>query len=69
MAHIQKTISNIHYFVFTLFQYRHTVDVSGDHQELHGHTGLSITEKYLAVTDESKEWVVGLLDGSSQTLI
>jgi len=35
-------------------------------QELLGHTSLSVTEKYLAVTDESKAWAVGLLDGSSQ---
>ena len=35
-------------------------------QELLGHTSLSVTERYLAVTDESKSWAVGLLDGSSQ---
>jgi len=35
-------------------------------QELLGHTSLSVTERYLAVTDESKAWAVGLLDGSSQ---
>ncbi|MFC2044059.1 tyrosine-type recombinase/integrase [Chloroflexota bacterium] len=35
-------------------------------QELLGHTSLSTTEKYLAVTDENKSWAVGLLDGSSQ---
>ena len=35
-------------------------------QELLGHTSLSVTERYLAVTDESKVWAVGLLDGSSQ---
>ena len=34
-------------------------------QELLGHTSLSTTEKYLAVTDENKSWAVGLLDGSS----
>ena len=36
-------------------------------QELLGHTSLSITEKYLAVTDQNKEWAVGLLDGSSKS--
>ena len=36
-------------------------------QELMGHTSLSVTERYLAVTDESKAWAVGLLDGSSKT--
>lgn len=35
-------------------------------QELLGHTSLSVTERYLAVTDENKAWAVGLLDGSSQ---
>ena len=35
-------------------------------QELLGHSSLSTTEKYLAVTDENKAWAVGLLDGSSQ---
>ena len=35
-------------------------------QELLGHTSLSVTERYLAVTDENKSWAVGLLDGSSQ---
>ena len=35
-------------------------------QELLGHTSLSVTERYLAVTDQNKEWAVGLLDGSSQ---
>jgi integrase len=35
-------------------------------QELIGHTSLSVTERYLAVTDDSKAWAVGLLDGSSQ---
>jgi len=35
-------------------------------QELLGHTSLSITEKYLAVTDKDKSWAVGLLDGSSK---
>jgi integrase len=35
-------------------------------QELMGHTSLSVTERYLAVTDESKAWAVGLLDGSSK---
>ena len=34
-------------------------------QELLGHSSLSTTEKYLAVTDENKSWAVGLLDGSS----
>jgi integrase len=34
-------------------------------QELLGHTSLSVTERYLAVTDQNKAWVVGLLDGSS----
>ena len=39
-------------------------------QELLGHTSLSVTERYLAVTDENKSWAVGLLDGSSKgTLI
>jgi integrase len=32
-------------------------------QELLDHTSLSVTERYLAVTDESKSWAVGLLDG------
>lgn len=36
-------------------------------QELLGHTSLSVTERYLAVTDENKAWAVGLLDGSSQS--
>ena len=36
-------------------------------QELLGHTSLSVTERYLAVTDENKFWAVGLLDGSSQS--
>ena len=36
-------------------------------QELLGHTSLSVTERYLAVTDENKSWAVGLLDGSSQS--
>ena len=35
-------------------------------QELMGHTSLSVTERYLAVTDENKAWAVGLLDGSSK---
>lgn len=35
-------------------------------QELLGHTSLSTTERYLAVTDQDKLWAVGLLDGSSQ---
>lgn len=35
-------------------------------QELLGHTSLSVTERYLAVTDHDKSWAVGLLDGSSQ---
>ena len=35
-------------------------------QELLGHTSLSVTERYLAVTDQDKSWAVGLLDGSSQ---
>ena len=35
-------------------------------QELLGHTSLSITEKYLAVTDQNKTCAVGLLDGSSK---
>ncbi|MFC1912778.1 tyrosine-type recombinase/integrase [Chloroflexota bacterium] len=35
-------------------------------QELLGHTSLSTTERYLAVTDQDKSWAVGLLDGSSQ---
>ena len=35
-------------------------------QELLGHSSLSVTERYLAVTDENKAWAVGLLDGSSQ---
>lgn len=34
-------------------------------QELLGHTSLSVTERYLAVTDQDKSWAVGLLDGSS----
>ena len=34
-------------------------------QELLGHTSLSVTERYLAVTDKDKSWAVGLLDGSS----
>jgi len=32
-------------------------------QELLGHTSLSVTGRYLAVTDQNKEWAVGLLDG------
>ncbi len=36
-------------------------------QELLGHTSLSVTERYLAVTDHDKSWAVGLLDGSSQS--
>ena len=36
-------------------------------QELLGHTSLSITECYLAVTDQDKLWAVGLLDGSSRS--
>ena len=36
-------------------------------QELLRHSSLSVTERYLAVTDESKTWAVGLLDGSSQS--
>ena len=35
-------------------------------QELLGHTSLSVTERYLAVTDGNKSWAVGLLDGSNQ---
>ncbi|MFC1846830.1 hypothetical protein ACFLYS_02075 [Chloroflexota bacterium] len=35
-------------------------------QELLGHTSLSVTKRYLAVTDQNKSWAVGLLDGSSQ---
>ncbi|MFC1912144.1 tyrosine-type recombinase/integrase [Chloroflexota bacterium] len=35
-------------------------------QELLGHTSLSVTERYLAVTDQDKSWAVGLLDGSSK---
>lgn len=35
-------------------------------QELLGHTSLSVTERYLAVTDEDKSWAVGLLDALSQ---
>jgi len=35
-------------------------------QELLGHTSLSVTERYLAVTDQDKLWAVGLLDGSSK---
>jgi integrase len=35
-------------------------------QELLGHTSLSVTERYLAVTDQNKSWAVGLLDGSSK---
>jgi site-specific recombinase XerD len=38
-------------------------------QELLGHTSLSVTERYLAVTDENKSWAVGLLDGSSQIVV
>ena len=34
-------------------------------QELLGHTSLSVTERYLAVTELNKSWAVGLLDGSS----
>ena len=37
-------------------------------QELLGHTCLSVTERYLAVTDENKARAVGLLDGSSHSL-
>ncbi len=37
-------------------------------QELLGHTSLSVTERYLAVTDQNKSWAVGLLDGSSKNL-
>jgi integrase len=37
-------------------------------QELLGHTSLSVTERYLAVTDQNKTWAVGLLDGSSRVL-
>jgi integrase len=36
-------------------------------QELLGHTSLSVTERYLAITDENKAWAVGLLDGSSRS--
>jgi integrase len=36
-------------------------------QELLGHTSLSVTERYLAVTDQNKSWAVGLLDGSSKS--
>ncbi len=36
-------------------------------QELLGHTSLSVTERYLAVTDQDKSWAVGLLDGSSKS--
>ena len=36
-------------------------------QELLGHTSLSITEKYLAVSDKDKAWAVGLLDGSTNS--
>ncbi|MFC1898804.1 tyrosine-type recombinase/integrase [Chloroflexota bacterium] len=37
-------------------------------QELLGHTSLSVTERYLAVTDQDKSWAVGLLDGSSKDI-
>ncbi len=38
-------------------------------QELLGHTSLSVTERYLAVTDQNKAWAVGLLDGSSRIVV
>jgi site-specific recombinase XerD len=34
-------------------------------QELLGHTSVSVTERYLGVTDQNKSWAVGLLDGRS----
>ncbi|MFC1846833.1 tyrosine-type recombinase/integrase [Chloroflexota bacterium] len=36
-------------------------------QELLRHTSLSVTERYLPVTDQNKSWAVGLLDGSSKS--
>jgi len=35
-------------------------------QELLWHMILSVTGRYLAVTNENKAWAVGLLDGSSE---